>query len=101
LLVPQIPAADAPRGKSEADNVEIKRWGEPRRASFELRDHVALLELHGWAELQRPVPEGSPPNPCRGFPCGSQKSVIDIELYGRGIELLERILAMLTKLIDF
>src|SRR5262245_38295285 len=29
LLVPQIPATDAPRGASEKDNVEIKRWGEP------------------------------------------------------------------------
>ena len=53
LLVPQIPAVDAPRGASDADNVEIKRWGEPTRPAFEPRDHVALLKLHGWAELDR------------------------------------------------
>ena len=53
LLVPQIPAVDAPRGTSDRDNVEIKRWGEPVKPAFEARDHVALLKLHGWAELDR------------------------------------------------
>jgi seryl-tRNA synthetase len=53
LLVPQIPAADAPRGASDADNVEVKRWGTPRPKEPWLRDHVDLLKLHGWAELDR------------------------------------------------
>lgn len=53
LLVPQIPAADAPRGTSDKDNVEVKRWKEPATPGFPLRDHVALLKLHGWAELDR------------------------------------------------
>ena len=53
LLVPQLPAADAPRGLSSDDNVEVKRWGTPREPGFAVRDHVALLKLHGWAELDR------------------------------------------------
>jgi seryl-tRNA synthetase len=53
LLVPQIPAPDAPRGASDADNVEVKRWGEPAARAFKLRDHVELLKLHGWAEFER------------------------------------------------
>lgn len=53
LLVPQIPAADVPRGASDADNVEVKRWGTPRPKEQWLRDHVELLKLHGWAELDR------------------------------------------------
>jgi seryl-tRNA synthetase len=53
LLVPQIPAPDAPRGASDQDNVEIKRWGQPALFAFEPRDHVALLKLNGWAELDR------------------------------------------------
>ena len=53
LLVPQIPADDAPRGVSDADNIEVKRWGVPNPPSFAPRDHVALLKLHGWAELDR------------------------------------------------
>ena len=53
LRVPQIPSPDAPIGTSEADNVEIKRWGEPPDFAFPPCDHVQLLEMHGWAELVR------------------------------------------------
>lgn len=53
LLVPQIPAEDAPRGTSDKDNVEVKRWKDPGTPEFALRDHVELLKLHGWAELDR------------------------------------------------
>lgn len=53
LRVPQIPSPDAPIGESEADNVETKRWGEPPHFDFEPRDHIQLLEMHNWAELER------------------------------------------------
>jgi len=40
--VPNIPHADVPEGKSEDDNVEIRRWGEPAQFDFEPKDHVDL-----------------------------------------------------------
>ena len=52
-LVPNIPDPNAPIGESEDDNVEIKRWGEPRSFDFEPLDHVQILEKHHWAELER------------------------------------------------
>ncbi len=42
LGIPNIPHATTPTGNSEADNVEIRRWGEPRHFVFEPRDHVDL-----------------------------------------------------------
>lgn len=42
LLVPNIPAPEVPDGADERENVEIRRWGEPRRFEFEPRDHVQL-----------------------------------------------------------
>lgn len=48
LLAPNVPAADVPEGLDESQNVEIRRWGEPRRFDFEPKDHVQLgldLEL--------------------------------------------------------
>lgn len=42
--VPNLLSTDVPNGKSEDDNIEIKRWGEPRSFEFEIRDHVALTE---------------------------------------------------------
>lgn len=53
LLVPQIPSSDAPRGASDQDNVEVKRYGTPPAFDFKPRDHVELLKLHGWADLDR------------------------------------------------
>jgi seryl-tRNA synthetase len=40
--MPNIPALDVPEGTDESDNVEIRRWGEPARFDFPVRDHVAL-----------------------------------------------------------
>jgi len=38
--VPNLIHESVPQGKSEDDNVEIKRWGTPREFDFEVRDHV-------------------------------------------------------------
>jgi seryl-tRNA synthetase len=52
-LVPNIPAPDAPLGKDESENVEVKKWGEPRHFDFTPLDHVQILEKHNWAEFER------------------------------------------------
>ena len=40
--VPNIPDASVPDGKSEDDNIEVRRWGEPCAFDFEPKDHVDL-----------------------------------------------------------
>ncbi|WP_153108981.1 serine--tRNA ligase [Propionivibrio limicola] len=42
--IPNLPQENVPVGKSEADNVEIKRWGTPRTFDFPAKDHVDLGE---------------------------------------------------------
>ncbi len=42
LEIPNIPHPSVPDGRSEEDNVELRRWGEPRSFDFEPRDHVAI-----------------------------------------------------------
>ena len=44
LSIPNLPHESVPFGQSEADNVEVSRWGDPRHYDFEVRDHVALGE---------------------------------------------------------
>ncbi len=54
--VPQIPADDAPVGKSEHDNVVLRHeGGQPRVFDFEPRDHEALGELLGILDKERAV----------------------------------------------
>lgn len=47
LSLPNLPHDSVPDGRSEEDNQEIRRWGEPRQFDFEPRDHVALGETNG------------------------------------------------------
>ena len=51
--VPAIPSPLAPRGESEEDNVEIKKWGKLPDFSFSPKDHVDILEQNNWAEFKR------------------------------------------------
>lgn len=44
LSVPNLLDQSVPDGKSEEDNVEIRKWGEPRAFDFDALDHVALTE---------------------------------------------------------
>ena len=38
--IPNLPHESVPEGKDESDNVEVRRWGEPRKFDFEVKDHV-------------------------------------------------------------
>ena len=44
LGLPNLPDESVPVGKSEEDNQEIRRWGEPKSFEFSARDHVDLGE---------------------------------------------------------
>ncbi|HET6604156.1 MAG TPA: serine--tRNA ligase [Xanthomonadaceae bacterium] len=52
LGIPNLPHESVPAGRDERDNIEIRRWGEPRGFGFEVRDHVALGERHGWLDAE-------------------------------------------------
>jgi seryl-tRNA synthetase len=50
--IPNMPHASVPDGRGEADNREIRRWGEPRAPDFEPADHVDLGERLGLLDFQ-------------------------------------------------
>ncbi len=41
-VLPNIPQADVPAGKNSDDNVEVRRWGTPRKFDFPVKDHVDI-----------------------------------------------------------
>ena len=45
--IPNMPQESVPVGRSEADNVEVHRWGTPRTFDFAVKDHVDLGEALG------------------------------------------------------
>ncbi|RDW12227.1 serine--tRNA ligase [Paracoccus thiocyanatus] len=42
LAVPNLPLESVPAGQDEDDNVEIRRWGEPREFGFAPREHFEI-----------------------------------------------------------
>jgi len=51
--IPNIPHESVPAGKSEADNVEIRRWGQPRQFDFAPKAHWDLGPELGILDLER------------------------------------------------
>jgi seryl-tRNA synthetase len=51
LFVPNLPHASVPVGNTPEDNVELRRFGNPRRFDFPIRDHVDLGEALGQLDL--------------------------------------------------
>lgn len=53
LQVPNIPDMTVPEGNSDADNVEIRKWGEPTQFSFAPKSQVDLLTLNDMVDFER------------------------------------------------
>ncbi|MDR0480990.1 MAG: serine--tRNA ligase [Gallionellaceae bacterium] len=51
-VIPNLPHASVPIGKSEADNVEVRRVGEIPQFGFAVQDHVSLGEGLGGLDFE-------------------------------------------------
>lgn len=52
MSLPNLPDTSVPDGKSEDDNLEIRKWGEPKQFDFEPKDHVDLGEALGQLDFE-------------------------------------------------
>ncbi len=55
LRVPNPAREDVPVGKDDADNVQVKTWGDIPEFGFKLKDHVELGKLHDIIDIERGV----------------------------------------------
>ena len=53
LLIPNLPDASVPVGADETGNVEIKKWGEPAKFSFEPKAHWDIGEALDIIDFER------------------------------------------------
>jgi seryl-tRNA synthetase len=51
-VIPNLPHESVPVGKSETDNHEVRKWGEPRKFDFEVQDHVSIGEGLGGLDFE-------------------------------------------------
>ncbi len=52
MSVPNAPDAGVPEGNDETGNVEVVRWGEPRKFDFDIKDHVDIGEQLGGIDFE-------------------------------------------------
>lgn len=53
LSVPNIPDMSVPDGNDDADNLEVKKWGNPTSFDFTPKDHIELMTALGMADFER------------------------------------------------
>jgi len=55
LSMPNFPDDSVPEGKSEDDNVELRKVLEPKTFTFTPKEHWELSEINGWIDFERGV----------------------------------------------
>jgi len=53
LQVPNVPDISVPEGESDADNKEIKKWGELPKFDFEPKSHIEIMTALDILDLER------------------------------------------------
>ena len=53
LQVPQVPDMTVPDGDSDADNVEVKSWGDTTHFDFAPQTHIDLMQKLGMVDFDR------------------------------------------------
>ena len=61
--VPNIPDMSVPEGEDDADNKEIKKWGEIKEFDFEPKNHIELMQNLDMVDFKR----GSKTHGFRGY----------------------------------
>ena len=53
LQVPNVPDVSVPDGESDAENKEVKAWGDKTTFDFEPKDHIELMTKLGMVDFER------------------------------------------------
>ena len=53
VMVPNVPDISVPEGESDADNKEVRQWGDVPKFDFPVKSHSELLLMHDMADYER------------------------------------------------
>ena len=86
LLVPNIPDLSVPDGNSDADNQEVRMYGEKPQFSFEPKDHITLLGELNLADFDR----GAKVSGFRGYFLKGDAAMLSLALWQFAFEVLQK-----------
>ncbi|MFA5166050.1 MAG: serine--tRNA ligase [Candidatus Paceibacterota bacterium] len=84
-FVPNIYSDDTPVGKSECDNQEISKWGEPRKFDFSPLDHIALGKKLDIIDTER----GTEVSGFRGYYLKNEGAMLQFALMWHALKKLQ------------
>jgi seryl-tRNA synthetase len=84
LLVPQVPDPSVPEGRSDADNVEIRRWGKVPAFDFEPKDYMTLMGELDLLDTER----GAKVSGFRGYFLRNEGLLLSFALWSFALERL-------------
>lgn len=77
LAVPNIPDISVPEGASDADNVEVRKWGDIPAFSFPALDHIELMEGSDMVDFER----GTKTSGFRGYFLKNDGAMLELAIW--------------------
>ncbi len=84
LLIPQVPDSSVPEGRGDADNVEIRKWGETPKFDFKPKDYMTLMAELDLADAER----GAKVSGFRGYFLKNEGLLLSFALWNFTLERL-------------
>ncbi len=86
LEIPNIPDMSVPEGESEADNQEVKIWGEKTKFDFEPKDHIELMTELKMVDFER----GTKVHGFRGYYLTGEGVELSFALWNYALEFFKK-----------
>ena len=84
LKIPNVLDETVPFGKTEKDNIEVKKWGKKNKFNFELKNHAELIESLGFGDFDAGIS-----NSGKGFNyLKGDIALLDLALQRYGVDFL-------------
>jgi len=86
LRVPNIPDMSVPEGESDAENMEVKKWGEIPKFTFEPKSHIELMQNLDMVDFER----GTKVAGFRGYFLKNDGALLSYAIWQYGIEFFTK-----------
>jgi seryl-tRNA synthetase len=86
LQVPNIPDMSVPEGKDDAENVEMRTWGEKPTFDFTPKSHDEIMKDRNMVDFER----GTKIAGFRGYILKNEAALLDVALWQFALDLLSK-----------
>ena len=86
LAVPNIPDMSVPEGESDADNIEVRKWGEIRQFGFLPKTHIEIMEANDMVDFER----GTKTSGFRGYFLKNDGALLEMAIWQYAMQRWEK-----------